>query len=60
MILRHTELLIKYKGEYTGIREMRKHIAWYTFGLAYATTIRNKVNHTDSLDELKELIEKEL
>ena len=30
MILRHARMLIECKGEYTGIREMRKHVAWYT------------------------------
>lgn len=60
MIFRHTELLIKYKGEYTGIREMRKHIAWYTFGMPHSAVIRNRVNQTESFDELISLIDKEL
>lgn len=60
MIFRHTKLLIKYKGEYTGIREMRKHIAWYTFGMPYSAVIRNSVNQTESFDELMSLINKEL
>ncbi|HPU62563.1 MAG TPA: tRNA dihydrouridine synthase DusB, partial [Mobilitalea sp.] len=30
MILRHARLIVDYKGEYTGMREMRKHVAWYT------------------------------
>lgn len=60
MIFRHTKLLIKYKGEYTGIREMRKHIAWYTFGMPHSAVIRNSVNQTESFDELMSLINKEL
>ena len=32
MILRHARLLVEHKGVYTGIREMRKHVAWYTAG----------------------------
>ena len=60
MIFRHTELLIKHKGEYTGIREMRKHIAWYTFGMPHSSVIRNKVNQTESYDELISLINREL
>ena len=58
MILRHAGLLIKYKGEYTGIREMRKHVAWYTTGMPHSSNIRNMVNQTESYDELAELIEK--
>lgn len=57
MILRHAGLLIKYKGEYTGIREMRKHVAWYTAGMPHSAMIRNKVNQTESLAELRELVE---
>lgn len=60
MIFRHTKLLIKYKGEYTGIREIRKHIAWYTFGMPHSAVIRNSVNQTESFDELMSLINKEL
>lgn len=58
MILRHAGLIIKYKGEYTGIREMRKHVAWYTTGMPHSSNIRNMVNQTESYDELAELIEK--
>ena len=58
MILRHAGLLIKYKGEYTGIREMRKHVAWYTTGMPHSSNIRNMVTQTESYDELAELIEK--
>ncbi len=57
MILRHAGLLIKYKGEYTGIREMRKNVAWYTAGMPHSAMIRNKVNQTESLAELRELVE---
>ncbi|MDE6896429.1 MAG: tRNA dihydrouridine synthase DusB, partial [Lachnospiraceae bacterium] len=32
MILCHARLLVEHKGNYTGIREMRKHVAWYTAG----------------------------
>lgn len=56
MILRHAKLLIKYKGEYTGIREMRKHVAWYTTGMPHSSTIRNLVNQTESFEELEKLI----
>lgn len=56
MILKHLELLVKDKGEYTAIREIRKHIAWYIKGFSNATEIRRKVNQIEDLDELKEII----
>ena len=40
MIIRHAKMLVNYKGEYTGIREMRKHIAWYTAGLPHSAELR--------------------
>lgn len=57
MILRHAEMLIEAKGEYTGIREMRKHFAWYTAGMKYSAALRSRVNQVESYDELAELVE---
>ena len=51
-ILKHIELEIKEKGEYTGIREMRKHIAWYTKGMKNSSEIRNAINKITSKEEL--------
>ena len=56
MMLRHLEMLVDYKGEYTAIREMRKQIAWYIKGLPGATGIRNEINQIEDLAELKEKI----
>ena len=57
-ILKHIELEVKEKGEYTGIREMRKHICYYLKGLPQASLIRDKINHletkVDVENELKE------
>lgn len=58
MILRHARMLIEVKGEYTGIREMRKHFAWYTAGMKHASGLRNEVNHVESYGALEELTEK--
>jgi nifR3 family TIM-barrel protein len=58
MILRHARMLIEAKGEYTGIREMRKHFAWYTAGMKHASGLRNEVNHVESYAQLEELCEK--
>ena len=57
MMLRHGRALIQEKGEYTGIREMRKHVAWYISGYRNASDLRRKVNYIESLDELRELID---
>lgn len=56
MILRHTKMLIDFKGEYTGIREMRKHIAWYTAGMPHSSLLRNRVNQLESYEELESLL----
>ncbi|NLK27062.1 MAG: tRNA dihydrouridine synthase DusB [Clostridiales bacterium] len=56
-ILRHAKLAVEYKGEYTGIREMRKHVAWYTFGYPQSAKLRNKVNEIENLVDLKHLLE---
>ena len=55
MILKHARMLIDAKGEYTGIREMRKHFAWYTTGMRHASGLRNEVNHVEHFAELDKL-----
>ncbi len=54
MILRHAAMLVEYKGTYTGIREMRKHVAWYTAGFPHSAQLRRQVNEVQSLEELEE------
>lgn len=56
MILRHARLLVEYKGSYTGIREMRKHVAWYTAGFPHSAKLRARVNEVESLEQLEGLI----
>ena len=56
MMLRHARLQLEYKGEFCGIREMRKHVAWYTKGLKGAARMREKVNAVESLEELENLL----
>ena len=57
MIYRHARLQVKYKGEYLGIREMRKHVSWYTSGLPNSAKLRGEINAVESLAELEELLE---
>lgn len=56
MILRHARMQLECKGGFCGIREMRKHVAWYTKGLKGAARLREKVNAVESLEELEELV----
>ena len=48
-------MLIDEKGEYTAIREMRKHVAWYVKGMKNATIIRNEINTYETYDECVEI-----
>ena len=57
MMLRHGQMMIDFKGEYIGVREMRKHVAWYTFGFPGAAKLREKVNHTETYEDLEELLQ---
>lgn len=57
MILRHARLQIKVKGDYIGIREMRKHIAWYTIGYPNSSKLRKQVNEVESMEQLIALME---
>lgn len=58
MILRHARMMIEFKGEYTGIHEMRKHTAWYTAGYPHSSRLRAAVNTVESLEQLEELLYK--
>lgn len=56
MILRHTRMQIELKGEYTALREMRKHVAWYTAGFPHSARLRARTNEISTLQELEELL----
>lgn len=56
MLLRHAALQVEYKGEYLGIREMRKHVAWYTVGFPHSSALRNEVNQVETYEDFKRLI----
>ncbi len=55
MLLRHAALSVRYKGEKMGIREMRKHTAWYTKGLHGSSGLRNAVNQVTTFCEFQKL-----
>ena len=56
VILRHLALLVGYKGEYIGIREMRKHAAWYTRGLKGSAELRERFNRSASREEFVNIL----
>ena len=57
MILKHASMLIEYKGEYTGVREMRKHIAWYTKNMPNSSEFRCEINKIEDKDLLMKTVE---
>ena len=57
MILRHARMQVEFSGEYLGIRQMRKHVAWYTTGYPGSSKLRGMVNQVESLEELEQLLE---
>ena len=58
MMLRHARMQLECKGEYTGIREMRKHVAWYTAGYPNSARLRAKINEVETYEELTELLKR--
>ncbi len=52
MILRHAVLLKEVKGEYTAVREMRKHLAWYTTGMPHSARFRGMINSIETMGGL--------
>ena len=55
-MLRHAALQLEYKGEYLGIREMRKHVAWYVKGLHGAARLRDAINKVETYEELENIL----
>ena len=58
VILRHARWQIEKKGEFTGIREMRKHVAWYTAGMRHSAGLRRESNLISSYQELEALLDR--
>lgn len=56
-ILRHAALQLQVKGEYIGIREMRKHLSWYTAGYPHSAKLRQKINEMETMEELIESVD---
>lgn len=60
MLLRHAAMQLEFKGEYTGIREIRKHAAWYTAGYKNSSKLRGRINEVKNYEQLKALFEEAL
>lgn len=56
MILRHARMITEYKGDYVGMREMRKHVAWYTSGYPGSAKIRGRINEIETIKDLEILL----
>ncbi|MCI8638924.1 MAG: tRNA dihydrouridine synthase DusB [Coprococcus sp.] len=59
-MLRHARMQIERKGAVMGIREMRKHVAWYTKGLEGSARLRDEINRVESYEELEELLSRKV
>ena len=59
-MLRHAKLQIEFKGDFIGIREMRKHVAWYTKGMPHSATLRNEINQVETLEGFVELLDRKI
>ncbi|MCI8287306.1 MAG: tRNA dihydrouridine synthase DusB [Lachnospiraceae bacterium] len=57
IILKHADLQLEEKGEYTAIREMRKHLAWYTAGMPHSARFRQTINSMETFSQLREGVE---
>ncbi|MBE5991572.1 MAG: tRNA dihydrouridine synthase DusB [Paenibacillaceae bacterium] len=56
MILRHGTMQAEHKGETVAMREMRKHMAWYTGGLPHSAKLRNDINQVETMEELRRFV----
>lgn len=54
--LRHLEMVCALKGEYTGVREMRKQVAWYVRGLPGAARLRVLINQAVKTDDIRQIL----
>lgn len=54
LIFRHAKLQLQVKGEYTAVREMRKHLSWYTVGMPHSARFRRMINTMETMEQLVE------
>ncbi|MGA0986083.1 MAG: tRNA dihydrouridine synthase DusB [Candidatus Nanopelagicales bacterium] len=56
IMYRHAQLLCELYGDYKGIRDIRKHIAWYLKGFSVGSELRTKLALVESLEEFETLL----
>ncbi len=57
-VIKHAEMLIDFKGEYIGVREMRRHLAFYTKGMPQASAMRAEINTVMNMNDIEFLVNK--
>lgn len=57
VVKQHANLQLEFKGEYTGVREMRKHLAWYTTGMPHSAAFRNSINLVETAEDMMKAID---
>ena len=57
-IKRHFNMLLEEKGEYTAVREIRKHVAWYVKNMKESSKFKCLINKTESKEEFFDILEK--
>jgi len=57
LVRRHAQMEMECKGEYTAVREMRRHLSWYTFGMPGAAKLRGTINQMETMEELFSVID---
>ena len=48
----HARMMLEYKGEYTGVREMRKHLSWYSAGMPGSAAMRGRINEMLTMEDI--------
>ncbi len=57
LMLRHMEMQLAEKGDWLGVRQMRKHIAWYTQGFKNSAFLRGVINQAESEAEIRNILD---
>lgn len=57
-VIQHAKMLIDFKGEYIGVREMRRHLAFYTKGMPQASAMRAEINTVMNMNDIEFLVNK--
>ena len=56
LAIKHLDMMCEIKGEVVGVKEMRKHIAWYIKGMKNSNEVKNKINTISDQREMKNIL----